>query len=120
MDINYTVCLAVSLYGILIQGCRHNGNPRHGLAAHLPGEEKKERVKEGRFEGGALWRGDSHFASLVTRALLRLFCCFLCTLISLLSELTINLHNARPFFNLNYYPAATFYELETRQPVRLR
>lgn len=29
MDINYTGRLAVSLYGILIQGCRHNGNPRH-------------------------------------------------------------------------------------------
>lgn len=28
MDINYTGRLAVSLYGILIQGCRHNGNPR--------------------------------------------------------------------------------------------
>lgn len=29
MDINYTGRLAVSLYGILIQGCRHNGNLRH-------------------------------------------------------------------------------------------
>lgn len=39
MDINYTGCLAVSLYGILIQGCRHNGNPRFGFTAHLPGGE---------------------------------------------------------------------------------
>lgn len=34
MDINYTGRLAVSLYGILIQGCRHNGNPRHTELAH--------------------------------------------------------------------------------------
>lgn len=41
MDINCTGCLAVSLYGILIQGCRHNGNPRRGLTAHLPAEMEK-------------------------------------------------------------------------------
>ena len=46
MDINYTGCLAVSLYGILIQGCRHNGNPHHGLRCSPARwrEEKKEET----------------------------------------------------------------------------
>lgn len=46
MDINYTGRLAVSLYGILIQGCRHNGNPRHtDLTAHLPVGEGRDRER---------------------------------------------------------------------------
>lgn len=51
MDINYTGRLAVSLYGILIQGCRHNGNLRHtGSPAHLPvrrGKGSQGRTAEG-------------------------------------------------------------------------
>lgn len=47
MDINYTGRLAVSLYSILIQGCRHNGNPAatRTHSAHLP-------VGEGRYPAG--------------------------------------------------------------------
>lgn len=48
MDINYTGCLAVSLYGILIQGCRHNGNPHHEhgelLTCLASGGEKRRDV----------------------------------------------------------------------------
>lgn len=35
MDINYTVSVAVSLHGILIQGCRHNGKPTRNSARAL-------------------------------------------------------------------------------------
>lgn len=47
MDINYMGRLAVSLYSILIQGCRHNGNPAatRTHSAHLP-------VGEGRYPAG--------------------------------------------------------------------
>lgn len=47
MDINYTGRLAVSLYSILIQGCRHNGNPAatRTHSVHLP-------VGEGRYPAG--------------------------------------------------------------------
>lgn len=45
MDINYTGCLAVSLYGILIQGCRHNGNPHHGHRCS-PAQWREEKKEE--------------------------------------------------------------------------
>lgn len=59
MDINYTGCLAVSLYGILIQGCRHNGNPRHTDSlpylcigeGREPPQRKRQREKKRRPEG---------------------------------------------------------------------
>lgn len=46
MDINYTGCLAVSLYGILIQGCRHNGNPHHGQHRCSPAQWREEKKEE--------------------------------------------------------------------------
>jgi len=56
MDINYTGRLAVSLYGILIQGCRHNGNPRHMELTHCSPAHKwgKEPVG-GDTEGEDRW-----------------------------------------------------------------
>lgn len=55
---------------------------------------------------------------LLTYTLLPLFSSALSTLISFLSELTVNLHNTPPFFLLSLFELLlrnTFYELEIRQ-----
>lgn len=52
MDINYTGRLAVSLYGILIQGCRHNGNPRHTELTHCSPARKWGKEPVGGHWGG--------------------------------------------------------------------
>ena len=104
MDINYTGCLAVSLYGILIQGCRHNGNPHHGLrllTCPVKRGEEGRNVHASGEEGSQRASRETATLPLVTCTLLRLFCGFLCTLISLLSKLTINLHNAPSFSSLS-------------------